>query len=171
MADAMPQVRSATTAELAPAELSAIRSLLERAFDGDFSEHDWQHCLGGLHALAYSETALVGHGSVVERRFEHDGRQMKTGYVEGLAVLREHRRHGHGAAIMRALEAHVRQGYELGALAATAEAIGFYAARGWVRWTGATEPDGEGAIHVLPLALPVDPSGTLRADWREGDVW
>jgi aminoglycoside 2'-N-acetyltransferase I len=172
MAQAMPSIWTARTAEIEPELLAQIRALLEEVFAGDFTEHDWQHALGGLHALAYEGDELVGHGSVVERRLECDGRALRTGYVEGIGVKRRHQRRGHGAAIMAALEEEIRARYELGALGATDEAVPLYTGRGWVRWSGPTEPDGEGAVYVLPLAVPVDPAtATLRADWREGDIW
>jgi aminoglycoside 2'-N-acetyltransferase I len=166
----MRSIRVATTAEITD-ELDAIRALLDDVFAGDFSEHDWQHALGGVHALAYEGAELVGHGSVVERLLEYDGQPLRTGYVEGMGVHRDHQRRGHGAAIMAALEEEIHSRYELGALAATDAGGNLYAQRGWVRWSGRTEPDGEGAVYVLPLVVPVDPAGTLRADWREGDVW
>jgi aminoglycoside 2'-N-acetyltransferase I len=171
MALAMPYIRVAATAELDTDLLADIRSLLEEVFAGDFTEHDWQHTLGGVHALAYEGDALVGHGSVVERRLVRDGRPLRTGYVEGLGVLPAARRRGYGAAIMRALEQRIREGCELGGLASTDEAAPFYAARGWIKWTGPTEPDGEDAVYVLPVDGSIDPSGTLAADWREGDIW
>jgi aminoglycoside 2'-N-acetyltransferase I len=166
----MPSIRTATTADLS-SELGAIRALLEAVFVDGFSEHDWQHALGGIHALAYEGPDLVGHGSVVERRLVHDGQALRTGYVEGMGVRRGHQRRGHGAAIMAALEREIRDRYELGALAATDEGMPLYERRGWIRWSGRTEPDGERAVFVLPLAVPVDPRGTLQADLREGDIW
>jgi aminoglycoside 2'-N-acetyltransferase I len=141
------------------------------AFAGDFSEHDWQHALGGVHALAYADGRLAGHGSVVQRTLTYNGRPLRTGYVEAMAVRADRRRQGYGAAIMDALEHVIRERFELGALAATDEALPFYAARGWIRWRGRTVPDGEGAVHVLPTTIPVDPGGVLACDWREGDLW
>jgi aminoglycoside 2'-N-acetyltransferase I len=166
----MPSIRTATTANLS-SELPAIRALLEDVFVAGFSEHDWEHALGGVHALAYEGSELVGHGSVVERRLVHDGRSLRTGYIEGMGVRRGRQRRGHGAAIMDALEREIRDHYELGALAATDEGMPLYERRGWIRWSGRTEPDGERAVFVLPVAAPVDPRGTLRADVRPGDIW
>ena len=32
-------------------------------------------------------------------------------------------------------------------------------------------PDDDGAVLVLPGAVPLDLDGTLTCDWRDGDVW
>ncbi len=79
------------------------------------------------------------------------------------------------------LGAAVRGAYNLGALGATDEAAGFYAARGWRQWEGPTSaltPAGlarteaeDGGIYVLPVAVALDLSGALTCDWRDGDVW
>ena len=38
--------------------------------------------------------------------------------------------------------------------------------------TGITRtPDEDGAIYVLPSTAPLDLSGELTCDWRDGDVW
>jgi len=83
--------------------------------------------------------------------------------------------------MMDALERVVRRAYQLGALGATDEGAAFYAARGWQLWRGplsALTPAGlirtgdeDGCIYVLPVAVPLDLSGALTCDWRDGDVW
>ena len=88
------------------------------------TEHDWEHSLGGVHALAFDGDTLVGHAAVVQRRLLHGGRALRTGYVEGVAVRADQRRRGHGAAMMDALERVIRGAYDLGALGATDEAVG-----------------------------------------------
>jgi len=177
----MAEVRTAHTAELSPAELQAIRVLLDEAFDEDITDDDYEHALGGIHALVWEGRELIGHGSVVMRRLLHDGRALRTGYVEGVAVRADRHRRGHGAAVMAALERVIRGAYELGALGATDEAADFYAARGWQLWTGTasviapggierTEED-EDCIYVLPVSAELTPDGDLACDWRGGDVW
>src|SRR5215217_8069335 len=125
----MSPVRTAHTADLDAATLAAARSLLDGVFEGDMSDHDWEHSLGGVHALVWEGDELVAHAAVVQRRLLHGGRALLAGYVEGVGVRATRRRRGHGAAVMDALERVVRGAYELGALAATDEAAGFYAAR------------------------------------------
>jgi len=163
------------------AALTAARTLLDEVFEGDVSDHDWEHCLGGVHALAWEGHELVAHAAVVQRRLLHRGRALRAGYIEGVGVRANRRRRGHGAAVMEALERVLRGAYELGSLGATDEGADFYAARGWKLWQGPTSaltPAGtrrtereDGSIYVLPGAVPLDLSGELTCDWRDGDVW
>nr|WP_312885607.1 GNAT family N-acetyltransferase [Lipingzhangella halophila] len=174
-------MRTAHTADLDAGTLSAARSLLDDAFAGEFTDLDWEHALGGMHALVWQGSELVGHGAVVQRRLSHVGRALRAGYVEGVGVRPDQRRRGHGAAVMGALERVVRGGYDLGALSSTEEALGFYAALGWKLWLGpssALTPDGvvrtqedDGGIHVLPGTVALDLTGELTCDWRDGDLW
>lgn len=177
----MAELTTAHTSSLPPSTMRAIRLLLDDAFDGDVTEHDYEHALGGVHALLWDATELIAHGSVIMRRLLHEGRSLRTGYVEAVAVRSDRRRSGHGAAVMAALE-HVIQGaYEIGALAATDEGGPFYDARGWQAWSGTasvitpngirrTEED-EGCLYLLPMGVQMTPSRDLACDWREGDVW
>ena len=177
----MTGVRTAHTADLDAATLTAARALLDAVFAGEMSDHDWDHALGGVHALVWEGDELVAHASVVQRRLVHGGRALRAGYVEGVGVRVDRRRRGHGAAVMEAVERVVRGAYELGALGATEEAAAFYAARGWQLWRGPTSaltPGGivrteqeDGSIYVLPAAAPLDLSGELSCDWRDGDLW
>lgn len=177
----MAEVVTAHTAALSPEQLRAIRLLLYHAFDGDVTDDDYEHALGGMHALVWEGPDLIGHGSVVLRRLLHGGRALRTGYVEGVAVRADRRRRGHGAAVMTALERVIGGAYEIGALGASDEAADFYAARGWQRWTGTASviaPDGierteeeEGSIYVLPVSAELTADGDLACDWRGGDVW
>ncbi|MGW3570777.1 GNAT family N-acetyltransferase [Streptomyces sp. NPDC000941] len=177
----MADIRTAHTCDLDPATLKAARALLDDVFEGDMSDHDWEHALGGIHALAWEDGELIGHASVVQRRLLHGGRALRAGYVEGVGVRADRRGRGHGAAMMAALERVVRGAYDLGALGAADEAADFYAARGWQRWQGPTSaltPEGvrrtaeeDGGIFVLSAAVPLDVSAELICDWRDGDVW
>ena len=176
----MSLVRTAHTADVDAATLAAARALLYEVFD-DMTEHDWEHSLGGVHALAYDGETLVGHASLIQRRLQHGGRSLRTGYVEGVAVRADQRRRGHATAMMDALERVVRGAYDLGALGATDDAIPFYEGRGWMQWQGplsAFTPQGirrtedeDGGIYVLPGAVPLDLDGELACGWRDGDCW
>jgi aminoglycoside 2'-N-acetyltransferase I len=154
---------------------------MDEAFGEDFEEDDWRHALGGIHALAWDDDQLVGHACVVQRRFLHGGAVLRTGYVEAVGVRADHRRRGLGAAMMAPLERVIRRAYDVGALGATDDGAALYRARGWQCWEGplsALTPDGvtrtreeEGFVYVLPVGAPLDLSGELTCDWREGDVW
>ncbi|GGO83912.1 aminoglycoside N-acetyltransferase AAC(2')-Ie [Wenjunlia tyrosinilytica] len=177
----MTEVRTAHTADLDSATLKAARALLDDVFAPDMTDHDWEHALGGVHALVWEGGELIGHASLVQRRLLYGGRALRTGYVEGVGVRADRRGRGYGAALMEALERVVRGAYDLGALGASDEAADFYASRGWRRWQGPTfaltpggvirTADEDGGIYVFAPAVPMDLSGELTCDWRDGDVW
>lgn len=177
----MTEVRTVHTADLDGVTLRLARALLEEAFEGELTDHDWEHALGGVHALAWDGPELIGHASVVQRRLLHRGRALRTGYVEGVGVRADRRRQGNGAALMTALERVVRRAYDLGALCAAGRAGCFYAARGWQRWLGQTcvltptgitrTPEEDDCVYVLPGTASLDVSGVLTCDWRDGDAW
>ncbi|MFG3549945.1 GNAT family N-acetyltransferase [Streptomyces sp. NPDC047725] len=176
------RVRTAHTADLTAHELSAVRALLHDAFDGDFSDDDWDHSLGGVHALVHDEHGLAAHGSLVMRRVRLRGRWLRTGYVEAVAVRRDVRRTGLGGLVMGALEEIVTRAYDLGALSASDDGALLYTARGWHVWGGrihALGPDGvvrlaeeEGSTYVWPASAGAAGAdgGELLFDWRDGDV-
>jgi aminoglycoside 2'-N-acetyltransferase I len=166
----------------------ALRAMLDRSYDGDFSDHDWQHALGGTHVWLESADRIVSHGAVVPRRLLCDGHVLHVGYVEAVATVAALRRRGHGTAVLRAIGDLVQAGYELGVLSTGAHA--FYAAFGWERWSGPSwvaardargrtcgdlvrTPDDDDGLMVLrtPRSPPLDPAGPIVADWRAGDVW
>jgi aminoglycoside 2'-N-acetyltransferase I len=183
------EVRVAHTAELDEGELAAARALLDEVFAGELDDSDWEHALGGVHALAYDGASgaggrsLVGHASVIQRRLIHNGRALRAGYVEAVGVRAGWRRRGVATALMDAVEDIIGNAYDLGALGATDAAVPFYVGRGWRRWRGpswALTPAGvvrtadeDGAIYVLAVddAVALELDGALMADWREGDVW
>jgi aminoglycoside 2'-N-acetyltransferase I len=176
----MTTMRTAHTADLDRTTLDAARALLYAVFD-DMTDEDWEHALGGVHAMVWEGDELIGHASLIQRRLLHQGRAMRAGYVEGVGVRADRRRRGHGAAMMDELERMVRSAYDLGALGTTDEAVDFYSGRGWKAWRGPTSaltPTGivrtaeeDGYIYVFPVAEPLDLSGELTCDWRDGDAW
>lgn len=162
--------------------VQALRALLDAAFDGDFSDDDWAHALGGLHAyLLRDDGAPISHASVVARRIVCGAATLRAGYVEAVATAPEFQRQGHGSAVMRAIAAHVEASYDIGVLS-TGE-FGFYAPLGWELWRGTTWVEGptghertaddDGGIMVLRTSRTpsLDLDAPIVADWRTGDVW
>lgn len=169
------------TADLDADTRNGARRMLDDAFAGDFTDADWDHALGGMHALIWRHGTLIAHAAVVQRRLLHGGVALRCGYVEGVAVREDCRGQGLGTAVMDAAEQVIRGGYQLGALGATADAQAMYAARGWLPWRGPTSvlapigvtptPDDDGAVYVLPVSADLDTTDALTCDWRDGDVW
>lgn len=176
-------LRTVHTAHLTPTELTTLRALLDDAFGSDFADEDWDHGLGGMHALIEgSDGQLLAHGSLVMRRVQHRDSSLRIGYVEAVAVRADRRRQGLGGRIMAALEEIVDRAYVFGALSASDAGAALYKARGWQVWPGGLAalgpvgvvplPEEEGTTYVRPAAgrsLP-DPAAALYFDWRDGDV-
>lgn len=176
----MPTLQVAHTSDLDAPAMAAIRTLLDDAFD-DLTDEDWEHALGGVHAVVWEDGVALGHASVVMRRLVHGGRALRTGYVEAVAVRGDRRGEGHGRRVMREMERVIRAAYELGALASSDEALAFYDRLGWRRWRGRTfaltpagtvrTGDDDDAVLVLPVTAALDLGGDLACDWRDGDPW
>ncbi|MEV4557813.1 GNAT family N-acetyltransferase [Kitasatospora sp. NPDC049285] len=176
----MASVRTVHTADLDPVARRLARGLLDEVFGDEMTDEDWEHCLGGLHVLAWEGGELIGHAAVVQRGLMHGGRVLRTGYVEGVAVRRDRQRRGVGGELMAEAERIVRAAYEIGALGSSDEGKPFYLARGWRPWTGPTwalGPQGpvrtaeeDGWIYLFG-ADGLDFDGELSCDWREGEVW
>lgn len=162
-------------------ERTQIRALLVKAFEGDFSDDDWSHTLGGWHVIA-RDNGIVAHAALVERILEVGGRSFRVGYVEGVATEPSKRRQGLGATVMRRIGQLLEEvEFQLGVLSTSSHA--FYERLGWERWQGPTfvrhddhvvrtadEDDGimvlrYGAAGNLDLGLP------LCCESRAGDDW
>ncbi|WP_328350193.1 GNAT family N-acetyltransferase [Mycobacterium sp. NBC_00419] len=157
--------------------------LLTEAFGGsaEFTDSDWEHALGGMHAVIVNRGALIAHASVVQRRLLYQGTALRCGYVEAVAVREDWRGQGLGHAVMDAIEQVIRGAYQVGALSASPAGEKIYRPRGWLQWQGPTSaiaptgpirtPDDDGSVFVLPVELNMDPTAELACDWRDGDVW
>ncbi len=177
-------VRLLRSDELTGTEVVVLRELFEAAWpdpEEAFSDDDWDHAVGGIHAIDEIDGRIVAHGSVVPRVLEIGGRPIRTGYVEAVAVSPARQGRGHGTAVMRALDEIIRRDDELGALG-TGE-FHFYERLGWERWPGPTgfrtdggvrrTPDDDGYVMVLrtPSTPIFDTTALITCDWRAGDVW
>lgn len=151
------------------------------AFGGDFTNADWEHALGGMHALICYHNALIAHAAVVQRRLIYRGTALRCGYVEGMAVREDSRGQGLARALMDAVEQVLRGAYQLGALSSSESARHIYMARGWLPWRGPTSvlapegvtrtPDDDNALFVLPVSIELDTTAEITCDWRNGDAW
>ncbi len=170
------------TADLDAETRQRVRHMVAGAFAGDFTAEDWEHALGGMHALIWQHGAIIAHAAVVQRRLIYDDtRALRCGYVEAVAVREDWRGRGLVHALMDGIEQIIRGAYELGAASSSAPARRVYTARGWVTWTGPTSvlaptgpvrtPEDDGSVFVLPVGVSLDASAGLMCDWRAGDVW
>ena len=177
----MPTVRRFATAR-APADLLAeVRGLLDRAFEGAFSDDDWEHTLGGWHVVVTEAGVVVSHAAVVPRLLEVGDRPFHAGYVEGVATDPDRQGAGLGSLAMAEVGAVLHDGFELGALSTGRHR--FYERLGWQRWRGPTwvraggrrlrteeEDDGIMVLRFGP-SREVDLTAPLACEARRGDDW
>lgn len=177
-----PAVHITSSAALTPDDRVALRRLLDAAFAGDFADEDWDHALGGWHALIVEAGEMVAHASVVERRLWIGDRTLSAGYVEAVAVTPSRQGQGLGTRVMSRVEDIIRERFDLGAL--SSGEWGFYERLGWQRWRGpsfvraldgsltrsAEEDEG---IMVLPCPRggAIDLAAPIVCDARSGDSW
>jgi aminoglycoside 2'-N-acetyltransferase I len=169
------------TADLDAETRAGAHRLLIDAFGDTLRPTDWDHALGGMHALIWHHGALIAHAAVVQRQLLYHGHALRCGYVEAVAVREDCRGRGLAGAVMNAVEQVIHGAYQLGALSATEMGRPLYESRGWLRWEGPTSvltvngtartPDDDGIVYVLPVGTDIDTASDLTCDWREGDVW
>ena len=178
-------VRCVATPDLTAVEIEAVRTVLWAAFDEPeegMTEEDWAHALGGVHVLLEVGGVIAGHASVVERELHVDGRPLRTGYVEAVAIHPGRQRSGLGSTLMTDIGVVIADRFELGALGTGSPT--FYERLGWLRWAGPTFVRAPGGLlrteeedgGILVLATPrtpieLDLTAPISCDWRTGDVW
>ncbi len=177
----MHTARLVHTADLDSDTRQSAYTMVNEAFAGDFTDSDWDHALGGMHALIWRHGVIIAHGAVVQRRLVYHDTALRCGYVEAVAVREDWRGQGLAVAILDACEQVIRGGYPLGALSSSDRGRRLYTSRGWLPWRGPTSvlaptgpvrtPHDDGSVFVFPVTVDLDASAGLMCDWRDGDVW
>lgn len=184
----LPRIQSARlihTSDLDNETREDARRMVMEAFGGDFTDADWEHSLGGMHALIFDHGAVIAHAAVVQRRLLYRNTALRCGYLEAVAVREDWRGQGLARVVMDAVEQVLRGAYQVGALSASEAGRHIYMARGWLPWRGPTSvlapvgvtrtPDDDNTLFVLPVNLPrdlqLDTTAEITCDWRDGDVW
>ena len=169
------------TSEASDGRLAEIRRLLDDAFDGDFSDDDWHHTLGGWHVTVVDDHVVVSHAAVVPRLLDLSGGSFAAGYVEGVATARTRQGEGLGSLAMTELAQVIRRHFEMGGL--STDRHDFYGRLGWERWQGPTfvrhgaesirtadEDDGVMVLRFGP-SRDVDLTQPISCETRPGDDW
>ncbi len=179
--EAMADVVTVDTDDLAPSDVAAIRRVLDAAFAGRFDEHDWEHSLGGHHAMLRVGDAIVAHGAVVPRTMWIGENECELGYVEAVATAPAAQHQGFGSIVMCALAGVIDERYRIGLLSTCA--WHFYERLGWRRWEGSTSvrrahgevvrtPDDDDGLMVLANHVgPIDLRQPITCQERTGDDW
>lgn len=177
----MSEVEVVSSLDLSAVQVGCIRLLLADAFHDRFSDDDWDHALGGWHAVVMVGGAVVSHAAVVRRQIEVGSRRVTAGYVEAVATAPAAQGVGHGSQAVRAVMDVLRREFEMGALSTGRHR--FYERLGWERWEGPSfvVSDGQrmrtaeedGGIMVLRFGPSADLSleSPIACRSRQGDDW
>ncbi|MFM8384394.1 MAG: GNAT family N-acetyltransferase [Actinomycetota bacterium] len=175
----MFQITRRTDADLDHLAEVSLRTLLADAFEGDFSQEDWEHTNGGLRFLGYLGAELVAHGSVIKRNVRIDEEDLKIGYVEGLAVAPLYWRRGFGSKLMSEITSYCKTKFRI-CMLSTGEKD-FYRKLGWLDFEGEsyvfrngvevrTADEDEGLMY-LPGSVNSPTITKVVCEAREGDDW
>ena len=154
---------------------------MDDAFDGDFSDDDWEHNIGGQHVVVDEVDGPVAHAAVVPRVLEIAGRDFRSGYVEGVATVPARQRAGLASVVMAEAGDIIRRHFELGGL--STDRYRFYERLGWERWHGPTfartgseatrtQEDDDGVMVLrFGASADVDLRAAISCEARPGDDW
>jgi aminoglycoside 2'-N-acetyltransferase I len=175
----VPQIQIVRTGDLDDPRRNEILTLCRAAYREDLDGY-LENIGPGVHLLGRVEGTLVSHAMFVERWLQlHDGRLLRTGYVELVATAPAGQRRGYASALMRRVADEIHA-FDIGALSPTDERI--YARLGWQTWRGpllvrtgtsvVTSQD-EGLMILRLPRTPADLSldEPISIEWRPGEVW
>jgi aminoglycoside 2'-N-acetyltransferase I len=177
----MTRLRVLADADVPARTLAGIRRFLVAAFEGDFTDEDWEHTRGGWRVVAHEGSSAVSHAAVVPRRIIVADRAFRTGYLEGVATRPERQRRGLGSEVIARATELVRERFELGALSTGVPAL--YERFGWERWRGPSfvldgaerirTPGEDAGLMVLRCgpSAGIELTGPITCERRPGDDW
>ena len=177
----VPTVAVLSSAEMSGELVTDIRQLLAQAFDGRFSQEDWEHTLGRVHVVVSDAVAVVSHAAVVPRILEVAHRPFDAGYVEGVVTAPGQQGQGLASLAMARVSTLIRGSFAMGGLSTSRH--GFYERLGWERWRGPTfvrdgseelrtEEDDDGVMVLrFGVSRDIDLTGSLSCERRRGDNW
>lgn len=174
----MTQISVLHTDQLTAQQYAAIVQLCSTVFDTDYQV--FLHRFGrAAHVIAEENGVLLSHALWITRWLQpNDLPPLRTAYVEAVATEPAARGRGLASGVLRRLMAEI-QAYEIGGLATGI--FDFYARLGWERWLGPIAirtpsglvPESDPCLMVLrlPQTPPIDTSGPISCEWREGEAW
>ena len=176
----MLRISRASDADLDSQISEVLRNLLNEAFEGDFSEEDWQHTFGGMRFLGFLNDQLIAHGAVVRRKIKVDESDLIIGYVEGIAVAPTYWHKGYGSLLMADITSYCLSEFSLSMLSTSEK--GFYRKHGWCDFEGMSyvfkdgveirsEDEDEGLMYLSGLHQFTDYPRKVVCEARDGDAW
>jgi aminoglycoside 2'-N-acetyltransferase I len=157
-----------------------IKNLLNDAYEGDFSEQDWQHTFGGARFVGTIDDQIVAHAAVVPRAVLINDLPMTIGYLEGVAVSSKFQGQRLGSQLLQYVSDFCRSNYEITML--STDEFDFYGKFGWQRFKGTsgvmqdsvktlTPEEDDGLMYLAGNSTKSIEISTAYCDWREGDCW
>ena len=157
-----------------------IRNLLNDAYEGDYSEQDWQHTFGGARFIGTLDEQIVAHAAVVPREVLINELPRTIGYLEGVAVSPKFQSQGLGSQLIQHVSDFCRSSYEISML--STDEFDFYGKFGWQRFKGTsgvmqdsvksfTPEEDDGLMYLAGNSTDSIEISTAYCDWREGDCW
>jgi aminoglycoside 2'-N-acetyltransferase I len=157
-----------------------LKELLERSFEGDFSQEDWLHTFGGARFVGHLGDQVVAHGAVVPRKMHIDGESVDVGYVEAIAVVPNHWRNGYGSLLLADITSFCKSNFSLSML--STDEKDFYSKSGWRVFQGMsyvlqdgkefrTEDEDDGLMFILGDEPGLKEPRKVVCNSRSGDDW